>query len=108
METRKPIKFEDGQIIEGDYELLYVLPLAIACRDSSWDFPSFVMGALGLAHLWPKHCEPFVAIVPGHFCDYDVPMHPTRDDVVKIADAIDLYPDARDEFINAFPLDWDT
>lgn len=87
------MKFETGQIVdENDVCGFYVLPLAIAARDSAWDFPSFVMW-LGLDHL---------------FTDSEPTMYPTRDDARIIADAIDLEPDCYDDFINNFPLTWDT
>ena len=86
------MKFECGQCIDGDYTGLYVLPLAECMMNSSWDFPSFVM-SLGLDHLYDGDC---------------CVMHPTIDDAHIIARAIDLDPDSYDEFVNDFPLSWDT
>jgi hypothetical protein len=84
-------QFHAGCITNGEYEGLYVLPLAICMRDSSWDFPSFVM-SLGLEHLF----------------DDEPTMYPTANDATIIADVIDLLDDERDAFINDFPLHWDT
>lgn len=86
------MKFECGQIIDGEYAGLYVLLLADCMMNSAWDFPSFVM-SLGLDHLYDGDC--YV-------------MHPTLDDVRLVASAIDLDPDEYDDFINNFPLSWDT
>lgn len=85
--------FEDGQPLDGDYKFLNVLAVAICMRDSSWDFPSFVF-ALELGHLFPNE---------------DPTMYPTREDATIIANGIDLeLQKDRDEFVNDFPLIWDT
>lgn len=90
MPTRK---FNCGMIDDGEYEGLYVLPLAICMRDSSWDFPSFV-SSVGLDDVIP---------------DDDFTMYPTPEHARKIANAIDLETDAdRDAFVEHFPYEWDT
>ncbi len=86
------MKFDSGQCDDGDYEGLYVLPLAICMRDSSWDFSSFIM-CLGFDELTDIHPDT---------------MYATREHAAKIANVIDLADDERDEFINDFPLTWDT
>jgi hypothetical protein len=82
----------DGMIMYGEYEGLYVLPLATCMRDSSWDFPSFVC-SIALDHLF----------------DDEPTMYPKPEDARKIANAIDLETDAdRDAFVEHFPYEWDT
>ena len=92
IDTYMPTKFEHGMCDDGEFEGLYVLPLAECLLNSSWDFASFVQ-TLGLDDLTDIHPDT---------------MHPTREHVVMIADVIDLADDERDTFINDFPLDWDT
>lgn len=87
------MKFEWGTIDNGEYAGLCVIALAECMRQSSWDFPSFVI-AIGLDHL---------------FTDGEPTMWPTRDDARIIANAIDLDDDeAIEKFVDDFPLTWDT
>jgi len=82
----------DGMITDGPLDGFYVLPLAIASRDSSHDFPSFV-GLIGLSHLWND----------------EAPMHPRRSDAERIASHIAFdHLDEGASFVDNFPLNWDT
>lgn len=86
---------DGGRIMNGPYEGLRLLHLAVCMKDSAWDFPAFCY-TLGLDRLFADECG-------------EVTMYPTRDHARAIADAINLSDDAhRDEFVDNFPLEWST
>lgn len=85
-------KFDNGQIMNGDYQGLYVLPLAVAMRDSSWDYASFII-SLGIDIVTDIDADAMYVL------DEHLPI---------LADLFDIPDDERFDFLANFPRDWDT
>ena len=89
--TRNP-NFEDGRVINGEFEGLYIVPLAICMRDSSWDYSSFVNSFAVDEH----------SNIP-EWSMYVLPEH-----LPELAVVFNIPPDEYDTFVRDFPNDWDT
>ena len=86
-------QFNDGRIMNGDYEGLYVLPMAIAMRDSAWDYASFLLTFA---------VDEFTDINPDS-------MYVQDEDLPQLAVMFDITSDHDlAEFMRDFPRDWDT
>jgi hypothetical protein len=91
MATRSK-QFEDGRIVSGEYEGLYIDAIARAMCDSSWDYASFI-GCFAIDE-YTDIPEYSMYVMPDH--------------LPQLAVVFDIAPDDYEAFVRNFPDDWDT
>ena len=92
MKPKHNTKFTDGCVDDGEFQGLYIVPLAICMRDSSWDYSSFI-GCFN---------------VDGHSDIPEWAMYVKPEHLPILAVVFNIPPDEYEAFARDFPDDWDT